>query len=109
MYGIISWVICGFAIFCVLINAGYTIVYSLKSDNGKTIRFEDLIFANIICIFGCIMNSIYFEHIDILKLFLIILGDVVFCILLFFASYDAVYKDYKAQIKQDNLSKTIKI
>ena len=36
MYGIISWIICGFAIFCILINIVYAIVYSLKSDNDKT-------------------------------------------------------------------------
>lgn len=108
MYGIINWIICVFAIFCILINIVYTIVYSLKSDNDKTDCSLALIFTNIIGTFGCIMNSIYFEHIDILKLFLIILGDAVFCIILFYASYDAIYKDYKDQIKQNNMNKSIK-
>lgn len=108
MYGSINWIICVFAIFCILINIVYTIVYSLKSDNDKTDCSLGLIFTNIIGTFGCIMNSIYFEHIDILKLFLIILGDAVFCIILFYASYDAVYKDYKDQIKQNNMNKSIK-
>lgn len=108
MYGIINWTICVFAIFCILINIVYTIVYSFKSNNDETDCFIPLIFTNIVGTFGCIMNSIYFEHIDILKLFLIILGDAVFCIILFYASYDAVYKDYKDQIKQDNMNKSIK-
>ena len=108
MYGIISWIICRFAIFCLLINIVYTIVYSRKSDNGNSGCFGSLIVTNIIGTFGCIMNSIYFEHIDILKLFLIILGDVIFCILLFYFSYDSVYRDYIKQMKQNNLNKTIK-
>lgn len=110
MYGLISWIICGFAIFCILINIVYTIVYSLKSDNSKTICFGDLIFTNIIGIFVCVMSLVFLEPINILgKLFLVILGDVIFCILLFYASYDAVYKDYKDQIKQDNMNKSIKL
>lgn len=109
MYGIINWIICGLAIFCILINIVYTIVYSFKSDNDETDCSIALIFTNIIGTFCCIMNSIYFEHIDILKLFLIILGNAVFCIILFYVSYDAVYKDYKDQIKQDNMNKSIKI
>lgn len=108
MYGIINWTICVFAIFCILINIVYTIVYSFKSNNDETDCFIPLIFTNIVGTFGCIMNSIYFEHIDILKLFLIILGDTVFCIILFYASYDSVYKDYMRQVKQDNMNKTIK-
>lgn len=108
MYEIINWVICGFAIFCILINIVYTIVYSLKSDNDKTDCSGEFILMSLAGTFGCIMNSIYFEHIDILKLFLIILGDAVFCIILFYTSYDAVYKDYKDQIKRDNMNKSIK-
>ena len=45
---LLCWIICGFAIFCILINIVYTIVYSLKSDNSKTICFGDPIFTNII-------------------------------------------------------------
>ena len=109
MYGIINWIICVFAIFCVLINAVCTFAYSFKSDNGKTACSGEFILMSLAGTFSCIMNSIYFEHIDILKLFLIILGDAVFCIILFYASYDAVYKDYKGQIKQNNMNKSIKI
>lgn len=108
MYEIINWIICVFAIFCVLINAVYTAVYSYKVDIDTRSNLCDFVFMNFLVTFGCIMNSIYFKHIDILKLFLIILGDAVFCILLFCFSYDAVYKDYKDQIKQNSMNKTIK-
>ena len=109
MYGIINWIICVFAIFCILINAVYTIVYSFKSDNGKTACSSEFIFMSLAGIFGCVMSSVFLEPINILgKLFLVILGDVIFCILLFYFSYDLVYRDYKDQIKQDNMNKTIK-
>ena len=108
MYEIISWIICGFAIFCVLINAVCTAVYSYKSDYGTTADFVGLFFINFIGIFGCIVNLVFFEHINILKLFLVILSDMTFCILLFYFSYDSVYGNYKKQVKQDNMNKSIK-
>lgn len=108
MYGIISWIICVFAIFCILINAVYTFVYSFKSNYDTTVSFGDLLVINIIGIFGCIVISIFFEHINISELFLVILGDTIFCMLLFYFSYDAVYRDYMKQVKQNNMNKSIK-
>lgn len=108
MYGIINWIICVFAIFCILINAVCTFVYLFKSDNGKTACSGEFILMGLAGTFGCIINSIYFEHIDILKLFLVIVADIIFCTLLFYFSYDLVYRDYMKQVKQDNINKSIK-
>ena len=110
MYEIINWIICGFAISCVLINSVYTVVYSFKHDDGQLACSGEFILISFLGIFGCIMNSLFLEPINILgKLFLVIVADIIFCMLLFGFSYDAVYKDYKKQIKRDNLSKSIKI
>lgn len=110
MYEIINWIICVFAIFCILINAVCTFVYLFKSDNGKTACSGEFILISFTGIFGCIMNSIFLEPINMLeKLFLVIVADIFFCTLLFYFSYDLVYRYYMKQVKQDNINKSIKL
>lgn len=94
-----------------ILTVTITLLYfinKIQSDNDRSAWFVDYVFINISGIFGCIMFSVFLDHINILDLFLVILGDVIFCMLLFYFSYDAVYKDYKDQIKQNNMNKSIK-